>query len=104
MHAATQRNIAMDYAARERINTELDSIREQGLYKTERVITTPQSASIKTNDREVLNFCANNYLGLANNAEVIKAAQNNPKVMNANARMGKHHRHHHRHHRHHRHY
>jgi len=65
----------MDYAARDRLATELESIREQGLYKTERVITTPQSASIKTNDREVLNFCANNYLGLADNAEVIKAAK-----------------------------
>jgi glycine C-acetyltransferase len=66
----------MDYAARERISAELDSIREQGLYKTERVIATPQSAAIKTADgREVLNFCANNYLGLADNPEVIKAAK-----------------------------
>ena len=75
MRDDSNRNIAMDYAARERIKTELDSIREQGLYKTERVITTPQSASIRTNDRDVLNFCANNYLGLADNAEVIKAAK-----------------------------
>jgi glycine C-acetyltransferase len=66
----------MDYAARERLATELDSIRDQGLYKTERVIATPQSAAIRTSDgREVLNFCANNYLGLADNAEVIKAAK-----------------------------
>ena len=65
----------MDYAARERIKAELDSIREQGLYKTERVITTPQSAAIKTNGREVLNFCANNYLGLADNPEIIQAAK-----------------------------
>ncbi len=64
----------MDYAARDRLAAELDSIREQGLYKTERIIQTPQSAAIKTTDgREVLNFCANNYLGLADNPEVIKA-------------------------------
>ena len=66
----------MDYPARDRLAAELDSIREQGLYKTERIITTPQSAAIKTTDgREVLNFCANNYLGLADNPEIIKAAK-----------------------------
>lgn len=66
----------MDYAARDRLTAELDSIREQGLYKTERVITTPQSSAITTSDgREVLNFCANNYLGLADNAEIIAAAK-----------------------------
>jgi glycine C-acetyltransferase len=66
----------MEYAARDRLAAELDSIREQGLYKTERIITTPQSASIKTTDGpEVLNFCANNYLGLADNPEIIQAAK-----------------------------
>ncbi len=66
----------MDYAARARLITELDAIREQGLYKTERIITTPQSSAITTSDgREVLNFCANNYLGLADNAEIIAAAK-----------------------------
>ncbi|MBN8888222.1 MAG: glycine C-acetyltransferase [Rudaea sp.] len=66
----------MTYAAQNRLNQELESIREAGLYKTERVIATPQSASIKTTDgREVLNFCANNYLGLADNAEIIQAAK-----------------------------
>jgi len=66
----------MDYPARERLARELDSIRDAGLYKTERVIATPQSSSIKTDDgREVLNFCANNYLGLADNAEIIQAAK-----------------------------
>ncbi len=66
----------MTYPARDRIKAELESIREQGLYKTERVIATPQSASIKTADgREVLNFCANNYLGLADNPEIIAAAK-----------------------------
>ena len=67
---------AMDYTARERLAAELDSIRDQGLYKTERIIATPQSAAIKTTDgREVLNFCANNYLGLADNPEIIQAAK-----------------------------
>ncbi len=66
----------MTYAAHDRIAGELASIREQGLYKTERVITTPQSSQITTTDgNEVLNFCANNYLGLADNPEIIKAAK-----------------------------
>jgi glycine C-acetyltransferase len=66
----------MDYAARERIANELNAIREQGLYKTERIIATPQSSQIRTDDgREVLNFCANNYLGLADNPDIIKAAK-----------------------------
>src|SRR5690349_4292268 len=66
----------MDYAARDRLAAEIESIREQGLYKTERIITTPQSAQIHTSEgRDVLNFCANNYLGLADNAEIIAAAK-----------------------------
>ena len=66
----------MDNAARTRLEAELESIREQGLYKTERIITTPQSSEIRTADgREVLNFCANNYLGLADNPEIIRAAK-----------------------------
>ena len=53
----------------------LEEIRAAGLYKIERVITTPQSVEIKVQSgEEVLNFCANNYLGLANNNEVIAAA------------------------------
>ena len=66
----------MDTATRVRLSRELDSIREDGLFKTERVIVTAQSTAIRTSDgREVLNFCANNYLGLADNAEVIEAAK-----------------------------
>ncbi len=54
---------------------ELTEIREAGLYKEERIITTPQSASIKTDDNaEVLNFCANNYLGLSSHPQVIEAS------------------------------
>ena len=59
----------------ERIQDTLEEIREAGLYKEERVITTPQGVEIKVQDgAEVLNFCANNYLGLADNPEVIAAA------------------------------
>jgi glycine C-acetyltransferase len=66
----------MQSTTRDRFAAELDSIREQGLYKTERVITTPQSSTIRTSEgRDVLNFCANNYLGLADHPEVIGAAK-----------------------------
>lgn len=59
----------------QRLRDTLDEIREAGLYKTERVITTPQKVAIKVEGGlEVLNFCANNYLGLADNPEVIAAA------------------------------
>ena len=54
----------------------LEDIESEGLYKKERIITTPQSVNIKTtNGNDVLNFCANNYLGLADNAEIINAAK-----------------------------
>jgi glycine C-acetyltransferase len=53
----------------------LEELKQQGLYKTERIITSSQSAEIEVNGKTVLNFCANNYLGLANNPEVVKAAQ-----------------------------
>ena len=57
------------------LETTLEEIRAAGLYKTERVITTPQNVEIKVGGgEEVLNFCANNYLGLANNPQVIAAA------------------------------
>ena len=54
----------------------LQELKEQGLYKNERIITSSQSSQITVaGDKPVLNFCANNYLGLANHPEVIKAAQ-----------------------------
>ena len=54
----------------------LEDIESEGLYKKERIITTPQSVNIKTtNGNDVLNFCANNYLGLADNPEIINAAK-----------------------------
>jgi glycine C-acetyltransferase len=55
---------------------ELDSIKQAGLYKYERIITTPQGAIIKTREgKEVINFCANNYLGLSAHPKVIEAAK-----------------------------
>ena len=55
---------------------ELADIKAAGLYKNERVITTPQRADIKVKEGgEVLNFCANNYLGLADNSRLIDAAK-----------------------------
>nr|WP_316639238.1 glycine C-acetyltransferase [uncultured Roseateles sp.] len=57
------------------LQAELAGIREAGLYKTERVITTPQGALVHTQDgREVINLCANNYLGLSSHPAVIEAA------------------------------
>ena len=59
----------------QRYSDELKSIHEQGLYKDERVITTPQGVVINTRQAgEVLNFCANNYLGLANHSDIVDAA------------------------------
>jgi glycine C-acetyltransferase len=58
------------------LQKELASIREAGLFKKERIITTPQGADIKTSDgKEVINFCANNYLGLSSHPRVIAAAK-----------------------------
>jgi len=58
-----------------RFQQTLEEIRSAGLYKQERVITTPQGVAIRVQDgREVLNFCANNYLGLADHPDVIAAA------------------------------
>lgn len=66
----------MGYPGQARFAAELESIREQGLFKAERVITSPQSAEITLADgRKVLNFCANNYLGLADHPDVIAAAK-----------------------------
>jgi len=60
---------------RTRLQAELDEIREAGLWKGERVIQGPQGARVAVAGREVLNFCANNYLGLANDPGLIRAAQ-----------------------------
>lgn len=60
---------------KEALQEEISNIRESGLYKNERIIVSPQSAEIQINNgKEVLNFCANNYLGLSSNKYVIEAA------------------------------
>ena len=65
----------MDETFQEQLTTALGEIRAQGLYKDERVLTTPQAAHIGvTSGAEVINMCANNYLGLAEHPEVIRAA------------------------------
>ena len=58
-----------------RIGEELESIKSAGLYKTERIITSEQGAEIEVGGKKVLNFCANNYLGLSSHPKVIKAAK-----------------------------
>ncbi|MGQ0833721.1 MAG: glycine C-acetyltransferase [Gammaproteobacteria bacterium] len=58
----------------ERLRADLAAVREQGLYKRERVLSSPQGGLVRTNDQEVVNLCANNYLGLANHPAVREAA------------------------------
>lgn len=57
------------------LQKDLKEIREAGLYKEERIITSPQSSSITVKNKQVLNFCANNYLGLSNHPQLVKAAE-----------------------------
>lgn len=59
----------------EQIRQQLADVKAEGLYKSERVIVSPQQTAIEVNGQEVINFCANNYLGLANHPELVKAAQ-----------------------------
>jgi glycine C-acetyltransferase len=56
------------------MKTEIEEIKTSGLYKTERIITSPQGAEITVSGRKVLNFCANNYLGLSSHPKTIEAA------------------------------
>lgn len=60
---------------KEFLEQELNSIKEAGLFKNERIITTPQGAEIKVKGETALNFCANNYLGLSSHPKVIEAAK-----------------------------
>jgi glycine C-acetyltransferase len=61
---------------KEYLQNELEAIQSNGLYKKERIITSPQGAEIIVNGETVLNFCANNYLGLSSHPEVVQAAKN----------------------------
>ena len=57
------------------LQNELNTIEQNGIFKKERIITSPQGAEITVNGKKVLNFCANNYLGLSSHPEVIQAAK-----------------------------
>jgi glycine C-acetyltransferase len=60
---------------KEYLQTELQTIEDNGIFKKERIITSPQGAEIMVNGEKVLNFCSNNYLGLSSHPEVIQAAK-----------------------------
>ena len=60
---------------KEHLQSELQTIEDNGIFKKERIITSPQGAEITVNGETVLNFCANNYLGLSSHPEVIQAAK-----------------------------
>ena len=64
----------MNAAFIERLRADLAGLREQGLYKSERVLAGPQGGVVRTGERDVINLCANNYLGLANHPTVREAA------------------------------
>lgn len=65
----------MSSAFYQQLADQLAETKAEGLYKKERIISSDQSSEITVNDRQVLNFCANNYLGLANHPDLIKAAK-----------------------------
>jgi glycine C-acetyltransferase len=65
----------MDAAFYRRFESELAELRRQGLFKSERVISSPQAGEIRVNGAELVNLCANNYLGLANHPAIREAAQ-----------------------------
>src|SRR5260370_22032927 len=63
-----------DTYLRQFLRQQLDDVRKHGLYKSERLLQSPQGSAIRVGEREVINFCANNYLGLANHPAVVEAA------------------------------
>ena len=64
----------MYQSLKKRLKIEIEEIKDSGRYKNERIITSPQKAIINANEDEVVNFCANNYLGLASDERIIDAA------------------------------
>jgi glycine C-acetyltransferase len=72
---ASQKRCFMNEKFVQRIAGELEEIKNSGLFKTERIIESPQGAEIIVNGKKVLNFCANNYLGLSSHPQVIEAAK-----------------------------
>src|SRR5438876_6988407 len=63
-----------DQALRDLLRAQLDDLKARGLYKRERQLQGPQGSAIRVGGREVINFCANNYLGLANHPAIVEAA------------------------------
>src|SRR5262245_17928626 len=59
---------------RDLLRTQLDDLKAKGLYKRERQLQSPQGSGIRVGNKDVVNFCANNYLGLANHPEIVAAA------------------------------
>jgi glycine C-acetyltransferase len=59
---------------RDQLRTQLDDLKSKGLYKRERELQSPQGSAIRVGDKDVVNFCANNYLGLANHPDIVAAA------------------------------
>src|SRR5580698_7588488 len=69
------KNSTMNSSFVNRIAAELEEIKASGLFKSERIISSAQGAEILVNGKKVLNFCANNYLGLSSHPKVIAAAK-----------------------------
>ncbi len=65
----------MNDALVNRLRSELEEIKEAGLFKTERIIESAQGPEIRVNGKTVINLCANNYLGLSSHPKVISAAK-----------------------------
>ena len=65
----------MDQEFLDHLASETEALKESGLFKAERVITSPQQAEIAVGSDKVLNFCANNYLGLSNHPALVEAAR-----------------------------
>ena len=63
------------YTIKKDLEKKLTELSENSLYKNERIIQSPQNALIEVNNKDVLNFCANNYLGLSNNQQLCDTAQ-----------------------------